>query len=640
MNLRLLFVFFLLVSAFNPLAQTTIPDVVRDSQAVKFVQTFSSGLFKVNLCGTAGDDSITSDWVRTVVTFTEETEHEGPDPQLYFKLKNELNKRKFGTQSKTLKTEETTESNLLKPKIGTNFAANETTDGTPPDNTMAISNGGKIVTAINSNIQYYDIAGTKLYDKSFYDFLTANNAPDLTSLNGKLYDPVLIYDVQADRFIFILLHGSTSSVSKILICFSKTNNPQNGWYVYAIASRNYYVAKWIDFPRAAVSTNELFISGNVFSDNANIFSNSVVFQITKADGYAGKTSLNMFQWDKVLDARKKNAFSIVPVSGGHNSAYGPGIYMVSTINTGSDSVFLYKISNDLSHTPTLTCSAIIMTTYSMSGDAGQKGTTTNVLSNGDCRVLSGFYLNGIIHFVFHSKFNWQGNNGVNYVQLNTATKTIKSKIIGITNYDYSYPNIVSASAEGTNDQTAFIGFLMSGGNAFPQVKIVYADATLTPTSPTLIKDGEGYVNILKSEVIERWGDYTGMARKFNAVTPSCWFSGSYGTTTNSYKTYIAEIKDANVGIDDKDNSTPSEVIKVYPNPAVDLINIEFTLKTAKEINIKIIDVNGKTVKVLYQDYTEEGKTVLTFNKNALGNSVYFLLVSDGKNILKTVKIVN
>lgn len=635
MNYRFFVVIIFIFSVFCGFSQNK-PEVPEDAQTMKFVHSGPSELLKVELTGIAGTDSIQRPWIRQISTFSNVTKHKVPDPELMARLKNEINQTKFNTQNQVLKTEKAEESNLIKPKIGANFSANETTVGTPPDNTIAISNNGMIVSAINSNIQYYTTGGTKLYDQSFYDFLTANNAPDMSSLNGKLYDPYLIYDQHSDRFVFVLLHGVRSTTSKILVCFSKTNNPQNGWYVYAIASKSYYVGKWIDFPRAAVSSSELFITGNVFTDDANIFSHSVVFQITKSDGYQGKT-LNMKRWDDVKDARGKNAFTLVPVPSGHSAPYGPGIYMVSTINSGSDSVFLYNISNTIANNPTLTSYVLIMTAYKLPGDAMQKG-TNNVLDNNDCRVLSAFYLNNVIHFVFHSKYNWMGYNGINYVQLNVLNKTLKSNLIGISGYDYSYPSIVSAAKEGTYDQTAFIGFLMSGSNVYPQMKVIYVDATLTPTAPTLIKDGENFVNILQMDATERWGDYSGLSRKFNASTPTCWFSGSYGTFGNSYKTYIAEIKDANLGFEDNEFQQKTD-ISVYPNPVIDLFNVEFTLDKSTEINIRIIDSKGSTVRVLYDDFTKTGKTVLSFNKNALNPGVYFLVVSDGGDTLKTIKIV-
>ena len=50
----------------------------------------------------------------------------------------------------------------VNPTIGTNFEANSSLVGTPPDNSMAISNGGYIVTANNDGIASYNASGSFL----------------------------------------------------------------------------------------------------------------------------------------------------------------------------------------------------------------------------------------------------------------------------------------------------------------------------------------------------------------------------------------------------------------------------------------------------------------------------------------------
>jgi len=625
----------LLFFIFNATSQVIKPAITDDSNIVSYTNYPEPGIQIAKLLEIDNSNNIQTPWVCSVVTYAEATKHKGPNGQYIDSVKNVLNNLKINTPYIEQRLAAPLDITATKPILGRNFEGNATnflTEGTPPDNTLAISKGGIIVSCINSNIMYFNESGTKLGQQTFSDFFSG-------TYTSKLYDPVLVYDPVADRFIFVVLHGSTSLYSKVLISFSKTNNPQNGWNKYEIAISSIYPNKWLDFPRVGISNNELFISGNIFTNSYNTFSSSVLFQIIKNDGYTGQTALRYKTWKDVKDATGKNAFTMVPASYGHNGSYGPGIYLVSTINKGGDSLYLYNVSTDMEHSPKMTSYLIKTKPYRVSGDAQQKG-NSDLLSNGDCRVQSAFYLNNIIYFVFHSKFNdLNGYNGINYNQLNVVNKSITSKIIGLYGFDYSYPSVASASQEGKDEKDVIIGFLKSGSTIYPQIRTLYVDASLTETSTTPVKDGDTYVSLIMGE--ERWGDYSGICRKYNATVPTVWMSGCYatnnGTTLHTYKTWIAELKDANTGFLEEENVELTD-FKVFPNPSVDMVNIEFILKSPEDIDVQIIDMEGRSVKVLYNDYTKAGKTVLSFNKLTLKSGIYFVVVRSQSKVIKSIKV--
>ena len=65
----------------------------------------------------------------------------------------------------------------FQPNIGVEFEANWNDMSTPPDNAMAISNGGIIVSANNDGILYANDQGTITYTDYWPDFF---NDPSLT----------------------------------------------------------------------------------------------------------------------------------------------------------------------------------------------------------------------------------------------------------------------------------------------------------------------------------------------------------------------------------------------------------------------------------------------------------------------------
>jgi hypothetical protein len=238
----------------------------------------------------------------------------------------------------------------VNPTIGTNFEANWSLVGTPPDNSMAISNGGFIVTANNDGIEYYNASGSFLYFDFWSDFFNDN------TLTATLYDPKVIYDSGSDRFVMVVLHGSTASTSKVIVCFSKTNNPQNGWWVYKLTGNPLNNNCWFDYPAVGVSNNEIYVTGNLFITNGS-FNQAIVYQIPKAAGYAGN-NINWQYWHN-LSSSPYPAFTLVPASYGHQGNYGPGIYLVSNKSGGDNKIRLWDLTDDMSGNPALNSYTII-----------------------------------------------------------------------------------------------------------------------------------------------------------------------------------------------------------------------------------------------------------------------------------------
>ena len=96
------------------------------------------------------------------------------------------------------------------------------------DNSVAISNGGKIISVANNSIEFYNTNGAMTYTNTIDAFF---NDPTITNV----CDPVVIYDSGADKFIFFAQECSgNSSNSHILICFSQTNDPNGNWWNYKL----------------------------------------------------------------------------------------------------------------------------------------------------------------------------------------------------------------------------------------------------------------------------------------------------------------------------------------------------------------------------------------------------------------------
>lgn len=517
------------------------------------------------------------------------------------------------------------------PIIESNFEGNWSTQGFPPDNAMAISNGGAVVAANNDGIEYYTTTGGLAYSEFWTDFF---NNPNLTA---QIYDPKLIYDPVADRFILTVLHGTTPATSAVLVSFSKTNNPLDGWWNYAFSGNALNDNSWFDYPNLGLTNNEVFVTGNLFDSN-NQFNEAIIYQINKNDGYAGN-SINFQIWSQLSNS-PFSAFTLVPATNGHSTLTGPGMYFVSNKSGGSNQIILWEITNSLGNNPQITQDAISTTTYSPAADANQQG-SNETISNGDCRIQSAFFLNGLIHFVFHADVG-SGWNGLHYNRLNVSSQTNVTSSFGqVGQHDNSYPTVASFS-NSTSNKSVMIGYLSSSGNKFPEMRVVNCDDNMIWSNSTLVKAGETFVNALSGN--ERWGDYSAISRRHNSSTPKIWIAGCYGANiqqvglTNVYKSWIAEISGNDItGIESVQN--PISNLQLFPVPTYDFLRIKFNTTSKDIITITVNDMNGKRIKTLYKDVPKTGENQLAFNKGALGAGTYFVRVSSPNKIFKNEKII-
>lgn len=525
---------------------------------------------------------------------------------------------------KANETEEVVNDVLITPVLSANFNGNVNTGSSPMDNSLAISNGGKIVSVANTSIDFYSSTGTKTFSNSIEDFF---NDPGIVNV----CDPVVLYDSGEDKFIFFAQECSGDfSNSHLLICFSETNDPNGNWFKYKITGNPALNNTWFDYPKMAVSNNELYITGNSFT-NSGDFVESLIYQIPKAAGFIGG-SLNFQYWNNIAGS----PFTILPVSYGQSGNYGPGCYFVASVASGSSIINLYEITDDMSSsTETLNHFTVSTTAYSLAANAQQSGTST-MLDNGDCRALSGFYLDGFIHFVFHSDFT-TGFNGVNYNRLDLTNLSNTSKKFGLSGSDYSYPSVASFATSPT-DKSVVIGFGKSSGSIFPEIRAVSCDNAMNFGNSILVKAGLGFTEYTAFPGgVERWGDYSGVSRKHNATNPTVWMNGSYGTISNDWRAYIAEITGTgSSGLTEKEKS---KTMTVYPNPIYDEFITKFELAAANEINITVYDLHGKLVKNLYSGVANAGVNTFTFNKAQLLPGNYVLSIMSGTQNLKNEKII-
>lgn len=518
-----------------------------------------------------------------------------------------------------------THTSRVTPVIDASFEANASVDETPSSNTIAVSDDGIIISANNDGVIYFTETGTRLYEAKWVNFYDDNQ------LTSSFFSPRVLFDPVEERFILVTLHGKTSATSRVVIAFSKSKNPQDGWNVYKLPGNPLGDGSWFDFASIGISTNEVYVSGNLIEGTT--FKKAIVYQINKTDGYVAAV-LDWQFWTDFFNG----PVSITPASFGHDGDYGPGVYLVSSAAAGDDNYWFWDLTNDIGGDPELTGYIIPSEIYSPPADASQAG-SVDKLETGDSRTTNAFFLDGIIHFVMNIDVGG-GFSGISYNRLSVPMQNVTTTHFGESgNADLAHAGVASF-ATSESDRSVMISFLRSSATIFPEFRVVNVDQGMAWSSAALVKGGETYVDRLPG--LEQWGTYTGIARRHNSTDPRTWSSGSAGANIaglidHSYKTWIGEVTNGqNVATSEIENAI---AFSVTPNPVQDYIEINFTITEVSPITIVLYDLQGHLVKTLYQDRPLIGAHKLSFHRGDLPEGAYVISVSSFNRVVGWEKVV-
>ena len=476
--------------------------------------------------GQANMQSADLDWQPILVRKIAAMPHNGPQQEYIERVKNEKLKQKQESEGRHNSDERTTS---VHPVLGTNFAGNTYGGISPLDNSVAVSDSGYVVSVSNSKIAFYKTDGTSLYVNNISTFLPFGGTP--------VSSPVVMYDTRANRFILVCQQLPMSDTGKIFIAFSQTSSPTSGWWCYSLLGDASGGGEGFDFPRIAVNDSELFITGNLYTapgTTSSTFDKGTIFQMDKLAGMSGLAMSSIY-----YPFISGSPFCLLPVSDGQTTGIPTGMYLINTTSTGGNLIYIYRIIGNWCCLPTMIYSSAYTTPYTVPGNAQQLG-ASSLLNVGDCRALSAFMLNGIIHFVFSSDAG-TGYCGINYNRLDPVADTNRSTVFGVSGFDYAYPSIASYSTTTTNP-SVMVGFVNSGSTIYPEVMVVNCDSVMSWSGTTLVKAGASY-NGATTGVVP-WGAYTGAARKHNSATPSIWMNGMFSNSSHTWDTWVAEIHDA------------------------------------------------------------------------------------------------
>lgn len=511
--------------------------------------------------------------------------------------------------------------------------------GIPNDNTMAISNDGFIVSAINTTVTILNEKGDRLGFKSLYG-MTAGQL----GLLDRYYDPKVIYDPISDRFILVFLEGSTSADTRIVVGFTETNDPTQTWNFYALNGKPLGGKTWSDYPIIAHNNTDLYITVNLLRDNESWqegFVESFIWQVNKQDGYDGNENLrqNLFSG---INYNNKPVWSICPVQPGIDFDQ-ENMYFLSVRPDAmsNDTLFLHEITNSTTSGNAQYKLSVLTTDlpYGVPPTAYQPIVGYRLQTN-DTRVLSAVYHDNTIHYVQSSILTDEIRSGIYHGIISSMNEMpqVNGTIISSNELDFAYPSIAFAGNTKLDNQSMVITFSHVGENDYAGTSAIYHNKSegleSIYSNVVSLKSGDSLINTFVADTAERWGDYTDIQRKYNEPG-IIWLCGSYGDSLGRNNVWLSKLSVKNdLIVEDK--------FLVYPNPVESSVEISINFMLDDQVTIQLVNNLGSVVKEINNELVRKGNARFLLNTEDLSSGVYILALYDrsGQKINSQKIIVN
>jgi hypothetical protein len=557
---------------------------------------------------------------------------EMPEPDADAEQKKlQLIKQEIGKQfpHKQVKVAYRKSSSVPQPIVVKGYIS-DTITGIPPDNEMAYGGNDTTVAVANTYFSFQK-ASTGKITGNHVSLGSISSAIGLNGINDFRYDPKIIYDPTADRFICIMLN-STDSDNYIVVGFSAANSAKGKWHFYKFKGDYAGDTTWFDYPAIAITNNEFFFTGNklVYDSSWQTgFKKSVIYQLRKQDGYNGNPVVTYILWDTIR-YQEKYIRNLYPVKAGA-TIQGPSQYFLSDKNFAlrNDTVFLIKLTDSIGGNPIINVTPLISPTrYGVPPDGRQIDTA--VLATNDGRILGAYAENNEIQFTSTTVDSISGASAIYHGKIvnYTTSPVLTGNIIGIDTLDFGYPNVSYVGSQAGTNQS-IITFDYTGPHTYAGFGAIFYDGS-SYSDLLKLKAGTNSINISGIGHVQRWGDYSGAQTDWNDIG-YIWVNGIYGKTYGVYGCYIANLKSPYLTTVPKNVNTSNANVMIYPNPAEEFIRLNFEIGENGVFDFTIYDIEGRVVDRVLRAACKEGKNLIQFNIASLSPGTYFLKViqSDG-----------
>ena len=370
----------------------------------------------------------------------------------------------------------------------------------PPDTNGAVG-PAHLMVALNTQVRVQDRAGGVLSTVSLDAFWASLGNPDV-------FDPRLLYDPFAGRWMFAACANPASASSSVLLGVSQTDDPTGSWNLYRVDTDAANLA-WADYPNVGFNKDWIAIQANMFAVSNNTFQRTHIYVFDKADLYAGGSK------PATLLSASGIGGTQVPAATYDDTL--ATLYLVEEWDGASGLLRVYDITGAIG-SEVLTAGSFVGSAANpwspaVPGEidlAPQLGTLARIQTN-DARMQRVVYRNGALwatHNVLLPAGGSPTRSAVQWWQFTPAGTVLQRGRIddpsGAT--FYAFPSLAV-----NKDDDVLIGYSRFSATQFASANYAFrsaGDPAGTLQADTVLKTGEAPYFKTLSGTENRWGDYS------------------------------------------------------------------------------------------------------------------------------------
>ncbi|MCC6962061.1 MAG: hypothetical protein IT585_02305 [candidate division Zixibacteria bacterium] len=408
------------------------------------------------------------------------------------------------------------------------FAGIGATGWDPPDPCLA-AGPNHVIEVVNSSIAIFDKnTGVKLL-QSTAGFWFGSTVPAPPS--GFIYDPKVVFDPVAQRFVILYLCTDDVSKASFLVSVSQTADAMGSWYSYnfdATLNGATPANTWADYPGLGFDYDEaVYLTSNMWTFSGDYLYTKVRI-LPKAQLYSGGPVSYSDLWDlRYHDL--STAFTVKPAV---TLSDADGEFLLSNIWYGGSYTTVWKVVDPLTSPSLNLLPRVNVPAYPPPPNAQQKGgNDIGLLGSMTQDVV---YRNGTVYTAFDQSFNWGGGAvaAARVFGVDTATAAATTDITyGSDLKHYFFPHLYVDP-----DKRIFLGYNRSSAEEY--IGVWCAEDLVPGTIGRLIKAGDGPRG---GGTPVRWGDYSAVAG--DPVDPNrVWVVNEYNAVSSSeWRTWIGQV---------------------------------------------------------------------------------------------------
>ena len=227
-----------------------------------------------------------------------------------------------------------------------------------------------------------------------------------------------------DRFVLVFLKDNDAANSRIIVCFSSTNNPSDPWHVYRLNGNPLNNNRWTDFPAISLSETGLVVTANLIIPGVSWqvgFDGSVIWHLDKMAGFNGQ-DVGATVYTQISHDGKFTR-NLHAVRGHDNIADQLQFLSNRNFDLQNDTIFLITL-NEGADTTIDTKALITNLPYGVPPNGKQGDTDTSDATKGlqtnDGRVLGAIQKDDWIQFVSTTTHGNNANAGIYHGYISNA----------------------------------------------------------------------------------------------------------------------------------------------------------------------------------------------------------------------------